>query len=271
MKCSIYKHSLDAETNVQVDMATFLTTDKYKDKVEDYRRKYQDYKRRKKNGEDVKKPKKDGIPMITPSGIFSYRSMDNLVHFNRCICIDIDGIDNPEEIKKLISEYSNLWFAGLSVSGEGLFAIYKLDCDEDRFLDAFHKLKEWFKKEFNVEVDMARKDIVGARYASYDPNYYYNPNATPMSVPKYTPPPPKVRKEFEGTPEEAIADWERLCDKFKHDFVDGQGWKWLTHKTFIAMESGIPEDVVVNKILQYSDGPSSDNWIKYHIGKIYRK
>ena len=272
MKCSIYKNSFDADTNLQVDMFTFLTSDKYKDRVLSYRDKYRDYKAKKANGEQVTKPKKDGIPMITPSGVFSYRSLDNLVHFNKCICIDIDGIENPEEIKDMLREYANIWFCGLSTSGEGLFAIVKIDCEQDRFLDAFYKLQEWFRDSFKIEVDMARKDIVGARYASYDPNYHYNPDATEMSVPKhYSDKKPTTTMVIEGDLKDIVARWENFVDMYAHDFVDGQGWKWLTHKTFIALESGIPEDIVVKKITTLARNQQDESWIKYHIGKIYRR
>lgn len=265
---SKYSNSKDAASKEVVDLFTFLTGDEHKDKILLYRKEIENWR---STACIMDKPTKTGIPMVTVAGTFSYRQTDHLTHFNKLVCVDVDGVDNPEEIKQRLTEFSNVWFIGKSASGYGLCVIIKVNCEAERFQDAYFKLEEWFQEEFAIAIDGARKDIVGARYASYDENYYYNPDATEMSVPKR---PVKEVKVFDNSRplDERSKNWVAFVEMFKDDFnKPEQGYKWLTHKVFAAKNSEVPIDVVKDTILKLSDGPSSTEMILYQIDKIYSK
>ncbi|MCH9665297.1 MAG: hypothetical protein K0U41_05555 [Gammaproteobacteria bacterium] len=278
-KVNIYKNSKDSSSNEKVDLLTFLTTDKYKDKIMDYRDQYNAYKVRLlrwTDGDKPKKPPKVGIPMVTISGTFSYRDKAHLEDYSRLICVDVDNIDDVDRVFNELKKYANVWFMGRSASGAGLMVIIRLDCGVERHLDAYYKLEEWFKEELSVDIDAACKDVSRARYASYDPDYYHNADATVMSVPPCLVKEPKGFKKVSAFRTSVDSDdnfkqWLNLVDKYQSEFVDGNGWRWLTHKAFEAKDRGIPESQVKDTLLQLSDGVESDRWINYQVSKIYTK
>lgn len=78
---------------------------------------------------------KSKLPAITPSGIFSRRRNDGLIRHSGFICIDIDGQDNHdvtdwEALKSSLSDFTGLWYTGLSASGNGLFLIFRIKYPE---------------------------------------------------------------------------------------------------------------------------------------------
>ena len=284
---NIYKNSFDAESDIRVDLKTFLTTDKYKEIVEDYRRKYQQYVGELKDwnlipkqerADKPKKPAKEGLPMITPSATFTRRDIVNIDNYNSLLTVDIDGIDDQSrlnEVQQYLSDFSEVYYVGKSASGAGLFAIIVVDCEVDRHYDAYVKLEEWFKMDLDVEIDASCKDVTRARYASYDPDYYLNEDATPMSVPEPLVEEPKkfnnnVKVKYTKS-YTALDSWVKFVDMYKHEFVDGNGYRWLTHKVFDAKDKRIPVSDVLNVLLQLSDGSQSDRWMTYHINQIYSK
>ena len=118
----------------------------------------------------------------TPSGVFSKRSNAGLIRHSGMICIDIDQKDNPdindwEALKSTISDFPGLWYAGLSVSGSGLFLIVTVKYP-DKHLEHFHAIAGDLL-ERGVLVDAGCKDVSRLRGASYDPQPLYSPSVAP--------------------------------------------------------------------------------------------
>lgn len=114
---------------------------------------------------------KSMLPIITPSGIFEKRKNDNLIHHSGLICLDFDNI-NPEALKSFLAVIPFIYYAGLSASGMGVFALIPIS-EPIHHREHFNALSAYFKAA-GFEVDIHCKDIARARIYSYDNNPVWN-------------------------------------------------------------------------------------------------
>lgn len=122
--------------------------------------------------EERSRIKKMELPAITPSGTFSYRANSQLIQHSGLCCIDIDGDHNPhisdwEEAKRDLSDVVNIAYCGLSVGGNGLFAIIPIAYTE-KHGEHFDTLKYAFTV-LGYKVDESCRDITRLRIATFDP------------------------------------------------------------------------------------------------------
>ena len=121
------------------------------------------------------------LPAITPSGFFSYRAEKDLIKHSGLIQFDIDYKDNQhlgkfDELKSHICNIPNVAYCGLSVSGKGYWGLIPITYPEKHNLH-FKTLQIVFRK-FNITIDGSCKDVSRLRGYSYDPDGYFNHNAT---------------------------------------------------------------------------------------------
>jgi len=134
---------------------------------------------------------KKKLPCITCSGTFyPTRKKENLVKHSGVICIDIDGKDNPEitnmtHLKKQISKLPYVLYAGLSVSGKGLFCLIPIAYPEEH-LGHFLAIEDDFRA-MRIKIDSSCSDITRLRICSYDPRPFLNLNATVYGKTRATP------------------------------------------------------------------------------------
>jgi hypothetical protein len=161
------------------------------------------------------------IPAITPSGLFSKRSKDCLIRHSGFISIDIDGKDNTEmdnfsELKNILCNLSIIAYCGLSVSGQGFWALIPIS-DPGKHEQYYQFLINYFSR-MGLNIDPACKDVARLRFYSYDPDAYFNHNAKPLQN-YYIPPAPKPKpytpKTYSGN---SVPVWEQY-DKTE-DFID---------------------------------------------------
>lgn len=132
---------------------------------------------RKSDDKQIIRKLKEELPAITPSGTFFKREANGLLKHSGLICIDIDGKDNPhfqdmEVLKKHISQYENILYCGLSVSGKGLFCLIPIAYPEkhyEHFLALEREFSEWM-----VAIDKSCSDVCRLRGYSFDYNPYIN-------------------------------------------------------------------------------------------------
>ena len=127
-----------------VNLLSWLTSDRYKDKVEELRS-VQDKK--------LKTIIKKSLPAITPSGLFRFRSAQDLIEHYGFLSFDIDFKDNKHiknfnELKQQISHITSVAYCGLSISGKGFWGLVPIPkstskVHKQRFLalvEDFHEL-----------------------------------------------------------------------------------------------------------------------------------
>jgi len=162
--------------------------------------------------EAIRKNLKLQLPAITPSGRFDpTRKMEHLIEHSGVICIDIDGKDNTHVkdwgyVKQQITKVPEVAYCGLSVSGNGLYAIIPIE-NPDLHLEYFIKLEMYFKEIHNLVIDPSGKDITRLRVISYDPDPIINHNAIPLKtgLKLQEKPVPEIRNKREHTTPDRLA------------------------------------------------------------------
>jgi hypothetical protein len=160
MLISHYKNIHDSQ-DTDIELASFLEgvqTGKWQDIVFDVRN---------APTKEIKDLKKKAAPLVTISGSFSARKDDALRKHSNFIAIDIDNLEDAAETKKRISQDPFIYAAFLSIGGNGLCLIVKID--GTRHLDAFNGIAAYLYNEYQLIVDQSGKNVSRARFVSYDP------------------------------------------------------------------------------------------------------
>ena len=134
---------------------------------------------------------KRSMPCYTPSGVFSVRNSEGLIKHSGMLCIEWDKVEDVDALKDLLGGLPFVYYAGLSCSGRGVFALVKI-ADPTKHREYFKALSEYFDG-IGYEVDRSGSDVCRLRVASFDDTPIFNPdsevwNELPRVVaPTYTP------------------------------------------------------------------------------------
>lgn len=120
---------------------------------------------------------KNNLPVFTPTGRFSYRSIKGLEEYNGIICLDIDHVEDINELKKRASKLSYVHAAFVTPSGSGLKVIIKSDATTETYKEAELEISFAFQMDTGGIRDNHCKDIARIQFISYDPDLYYNKNS----------------------------------------------------------------------------------------------
>jgi predicted P-loop ATPase len=183
---------------------------------------------------EVKDAIKKRAPLVTPSGSFAERKVDGLRKHSGFIAIDIDNLEDPAATKKRTGADPYLYAAFISISGQGLCLIVKID--GTRHLDAFNGIAAYLYNEYQLIVDQSGKDVSRARFVSYDPFLHLNPKSATFKkylAKKKEPKHPKVlviKTDFDAMIKqmdekglnlcEDYSDWIRICYALVSEFQD---------------------------------------------------
>ena len=172
VEVSLYKGVSD-NIGTTVNLKDFLFTDQYKDIAEAIRSGSTIEERH-----EIKNRYRTALPCATVSGHFTERKRDKVAEYSGLIAIDIDYKDNVEvmpEVPNILKQMDFVIYAGKSISGDGYFAICRVD-DPKRLKEHYLALEKDFK-EYGITIDKACKDTTRLRFASYNEEPYYNPYA----------------------------------------------------------------------------------------------
>lgn len=172
VEVSLYKGVSD-NIGTTVNLKDFLFTDQYKDIAEAIRSGKTIEERH-----EIKNRYRTALPCATVSGRFTERKRDKVAEYSGLIAIDIDYKDNVEvmpEVPNILKQMDFVIYAGKSISGDGYFAICRVD-DPKRLKEHYLALEKDFK-EYGITIDKACKDTTRLRFASYNEEPYYNPYA----------------------------------------------------------------------------------------------
>lgn len=194
---SMYPGVTDTTSKEVITLKDFLMTDKYKDVAALIRS-----GRSPEERHDIKVNNKVNLPCVTPSGLFSERSGKNLTQHSGLLCIDIDLQDNPggvmEKVPSLLVSLPYVAYASKSITGDGYFAIVPIE-HPTHHLEHYLAIEKEFKDEYGIVLDKQCKDVCRLRFATYDENPYYNPNAMPYYKEYSEPTVTKDEKTFTTT------------------------------------------------------------------------
>ena len=115
---------------------------------------------------------KDRFFVWLPSAVIGSNKSDTK-HIYPIICIDIDGKDNPDidmnAAKEQIFSLPFVYYAGLSIGGNGFFALAYID-DPLYFEEQFAALEDYIMEKFGLKIDSQCSNPNRLRYMSYDDN-----------------------------------------------------------------------------------------------------
>lgn len=121
---------------------------------------------------------KEKLPVFTPTGIFSHRSIKGLEKYNGIIYLDIDSVDNPEKLKEQTKNIKWVYSSFITPSRKGLRVLIKTDSTIENYKECEAGIAEAFKILTGYERDKHCKDISRIHFYSYDPDIYINENST---------------------------------------------------------------------------------------------
>ena len=121
--------------------------------------------------------KKDWLPVFTPTGTFSHRSIKGLEVYNGIICLDIDKIEDPVSLKEVVKTLCWVHAAFITPSGKGLKVIVRTNALSENYKPTEEKIAAMFEKATGFPRDNRCKDIARIQFVSYDPDLYYNPES----------------------------------------------------------------------------------------------
>ena len=174
-----------------------------------------------------------------------------ITQYNPLIVLDFDNLPDIEAAKQTLVSLPYIYYAGLSVSGRGLFAIIPIAAaDHTQHKTYFHALEKEMQT-LGLTIDKACKDITRLRVISYDENPYINPDCTTYTLPETATPeqdPEETNTEdLEALKlEEHISLWEE--QQIPLDDYD----QWITVGMALS-RLGEPGRQAFHRVSRYSD------------------
>jgi hypothetical protein len=171
LQCTRFKSLRNTKPESTVSVLSILQeiqTDKYKTQIEEIRN----------FDNPSKNPLKDKLPVFTPTGIFNHRSMAGLENYNGLMCLDIDHIENPEQLKEQCKKLNYVYSAFVTPSGKGLKVLIKTHATSENYREIELKVANAFQHDTGAIRDNHCKDIARIQFVSYDPNIYINENSS---------------------------------------------------------------------------------------------
>ena len=172
VEVSRYSGATDS-IGTSANLKQFLFSEEFKDIAEEIRS-----GRTPEERHEIKGRVKGRIPCVTIGGKFSKRDTSHIEKYSNLIGLDIDLKDNKEimqDVPSILRELPYVAYCGKSISGDGYFAICEISDSKD-FKSHFLALQEDMKN-LGITLDPQCKDISRLRFATYDPDAYYNPFA----------------------------------------------------------------------------------------------
>lgn len=213
------------------------------------------------------------LPAILFSGVFSERNKSGLVSHSGGMVIDFDDFESEEiykEIWKLVVSNPHIITAFRSPSGNGIKAVVKIpECNSEDHSRYFRKFEEEFDYDY---FDKSNCDVSRVCFESYDPEIYYNPDAT-IYAPKLSDKGYSVSERVVYTP---ITDEEKIIDKimswdWKYSFQKGQrnNFAYVLSRAF--SEYGVHQDSAISFISNhFSESDFTETEIRNTVRSAYK-
>lgn len=167
---SMFKNARSTEP-VPVKLEAFLINKRHRDKVLAIRA----------ASPEQRTELKKTVVAATISGTFKVRNMEGIAYYNGLVCLDFDGKENPshtpESMKAILADYSEVLYAGTSISGSGVFAIIPTNNQDPAAHAALVDILGGLFQQEGLTYDRACKDVCRLRFISVDDAPVWNPEA----------------------------------------------------------------------------------------------
>ncbi len=224
------------------------------------------------------------LPVICPAGTFSERNDAALLQYSGVVCLDLDDVISPRDLKLLAKTFPYTLAAMVSPTGSGVKVFILTDStDPSRHSDLYHHLGNvtGFMKRLDLKFDPSCSNPSRACFFSYDRDLWINKDVVPYhvdfaTIPVYTPPAKvastvapatKTRTELDydnpvfpapltdqNAIRDAIVNTHSLFEDY-HAVFHGVRNNNLYILAFFFRLEGIPEDVATDYLVAYYMDP----------------
>lgn len=216
-----------------------IKSGKWRTQIEDIRR---------TTNKNERKIKKNTLPAITVSGLFSGRGADKLTTHSGFIAMDFDSFDKDVEMARgelEADKYSRYVFT--SCGGVGICVIVAID--GNRHAESFDYLSRYYKDKYHLVVDEHCKNVDRLRFVSFDEYLFKNENSETVML-------GEVAKPAEIKQSEDI-----------NYYASGQRDNSLNKTAWSMLRSNMPVEFVRQTLrsLLLSWGEANEKWIEEKI------
>lgn len=136
------------------------------------------------------------------SGIRKEAAEEGRFNHNGILQVDIDGVENPGQIRDMIASDPHIPFASVSPSDDGVkaFMFIPVCKSRDEHLAAFAAMQGYMKKTYDITIDASTSDTARLCFVLYDPQAKWNAAAVPLVIPEPQAAPPQAAKPKVDTP-----------------------------------------------------------------------
>lgn len=121
---------------------------------------------------------KRGTDRVTFSGIFSKRDDSGLLQHSGYIAIDLDDLDDPEIVKKMLSQDRYVYACWRSAGGKGLTLLFFIQASKHR--EAFLGISNYLLENYGQVADSNFISVSKPVGVSFDPNIYISDRDVPL-------------------------------------------------------------------------------------------
>jgi hypothetical protein len=119
---------------------------------------------------------KDILPAVTFSGTFSQRRKDGLIKYSSLVCVDIDDLDDPHQLKQQLrlDFFLKPVLLFISPRGHGLKIVVRVkDGTEDNHGLYYESITRYLKGTYGIPADEYCKDISRLCWICWDPEPFW--------------------------------------------------------------------------------------------------
>ena len=202
---------------------------------------------------------------LLPSGSLSVRLSTRessqplekrILQYNPLLTLDFDNLPDIEEAKRILATLPYVYYAGLSVSGRGLFAIIPIAAQDHTLHKTYFHALEKEMQTLGLTIDKACKDVTRLRVVSYDTDPYINPDCTTYTLPQPSEPQePTDELPQDQEPEEDLTALKleehlQIWEEKQHPLDDYD--QWITVGMALS-RLGEPGREPFHRVSRYSD------------------
>jgi hypothetical protein len=159
------------------------------------------------------------------------------------LCIEWDAVADCSELKELLGGLPFIYYAGLSCSGRGVFALVKI-AEPTKHREYFRALSDYFGG-IGYRVDESGKDVCRLRVASWDAEPIFNPDSEVWDIVPTGAKPTYVPRLATATDERLLLAGVEYITRHSIDITQGRN-NWLSIGSCVKSIMGASgEDVFV--------------------------
>lgn len=126
---------------------------------------------------------KKRLPGVLVSGKFERRCAVGLVAHSGLLCADLDCLGaRLADLRQQLAKDPHVWALFLSPTGTGLKVWFRVPADAALHAASFASVQHRCRELYDVEIDVACKDVARLCFVSYDPEAFLNRDAAELAL-----------------------------------------------------------------------------------------